>query len=106
MTHGTVRLFIEINVKGKRQLYQVTPILADARVAPKAWRLITDRKGEANYDVAIVTGPKGVYCDCTCPDGTYRNQGHCKHIRALKAVGLLPQGKDLADERTSKDRAR
>jgi hypothetical protein len=100
MTHGTFRLFIEINAKGKRQIYQVTPIPADTRVSARAWRLTTDRIGEPFYDVAIMMGTKGTYCDCTCPDGTYRNPGNCKHIRSLKAVGLLPQAWSIDAEST------
>lgn len=87
MIHGTVRLFLELVVKGKGVLYQVTPIPADTRVAPKAWRL---SKGKESYDVAIVTEEKGVYGSCTCPDAVYRDHP-CKHQRALRAVGMLPQ---------------
>jgi SWIM zinc finger len=86
MTHGTVRLFLEINAKGKRQLYQVTPIQADSRVAPKAWRL---SKGKESYDVALVTGEKGTVASCTCPDAIYRDR-LCKHLLALLDGGLLP----------------
>lgn len=87
MTHGTASLYLAITVRGKKQLYHVTPIPADTRVAPKAWRL---SKGKESYDVAIVTGEGGVYGSCTCPDSVYRERP-CKHLRAARAVGLLPK---------------
>lgn len=88
MTHGTAALYLSITVRGKKQLYQVHPIPADTRVAPKAWRL---SKGKESYDVAIVTGEQGTYGSCTCPDSVYRSH-ECKHLLAAKAVGLIPKG--------------
>lgn len=85
MTHGTARLFIEITVGKRKALYSVTPIPADTRVAPKAWRLANQK---ASYDVAI---EENGYYSCTCADSTYRSHGNCKHVRSLKALGLLPQ---------------
>jgi hypothetical protein len=55
----------------------------------KAWRLAKRGGDGAVYDVAATAHGD----TCTCPDQTYRHEGRdetgCKHIQALRLMGLL-----------------
>lgn len=85
MTHGTARLYLAITVNDKTTLYAVDPIVTDPRVAPKAWRLTSEKN---SYVISV--DDRGFY-DCDCQDSIYRSFGHCKHCTAARSVGLLPQ---------------
>jgi hypothetical protein len=68
--------------------YSARPIPAECfGPARRAWRL---RKADGTaYDVAEM--PRGATCDCG--DQAFRHEGldalGCKHIRALRALGLI-----------------
>ena len=88
---GHARLTLRITVRTKRGMdatdYVVTFLPSHPSVGAPAWRL-TKTDGTV-YDV-IVRG-HGPECDCPdfviCRDG--RDRKGCKHIAALRAVGLL-----------------
>ncbi len=114
--HGSCRLYKAVDVlrivtpsgamrkDGTRKLqthvYLVTNLNPDPRCANPAYKLekITSQ-GEAEcWEVHVDRyGPS-----CSCPDRTYRDDGHhCKHIAALKVTGLLPSRMPThADENT------
>lgn len=81
--HGIARLMILIS----GATYTLRRIPCDPSIAARAWRL---RKpdGAAYYVALTEYGPT-----CDCPDWTFHREGRdaegCKHIRALKAVGLI-----------------
>ncbi len=81
---GTCRLALAINAT----VYFVRPLQPHPEVSARAVRL-TKTDGTI-YDVAITTHG----AECSCPDFTFHRQGKdpkgCKHIAALRAVGLLP----------------
>ena len=86
----TARIFIELRIGKRVTLYRLMPLDPDPRVATKAWRLWRPGKNrKLFYDVAI--SPEG-WLTCTCPDAVYRSRD-CKHIRAIRAMGLLPKEK-------------
>jgi hypothetical protein len=67
--------------------YAVRPLACDPPIAARAFQL---RKPDGTfYDVAQT--PFGSTCDC--PDFVYRRDGldplGCKHVRALRAYGLI-----------------
>lgn len=81
-TVGGTRLFVRIG-GSIYALHRITPAPAVFR----GWRL---RKVDGTcYDV----GQDQHGCLCTCPDFAFRRDGlepeGCKHIKALKTVGLL-----------------
>jgi hypothetical protein len=81
--HGTCRLTLTINGVA----YAVIPNRGASEVTHKAFRL---RKHNGTvYDVAATT--HGVTCDC--PDYLFNRQDKdvngCKHVKAMKACGLL-----------------
>ncbi len=74
-------------IKTKKQTYKVEDLRPDDRVAKPAFRL-TKEDGEA-YDVAV----NEFGATCSCPDGQFRRENDrikCKHVKAMRAVGLLP----------------
>lgn len=82
------RVFLELHTGKRVQLYQLVPLDPDSNVATRAWRVWKPGKKKF-YDVAIDS--RG-WISCTCADATFRNRA-CKHIRALKALGLLSKEK-------------
>src|SRR4051794_32118847 len=72
-------------------VYAVTPIRPEDRSIARAWRLA--KKSDATA-YAVAQTPHGATCDCG--DQTFRHEGldslGCKHIRALRKVGLLDLG--------------
>ncbi len=66
----------------KQTLYAVTRLDAHPDVAVRAWRL-TKGTGEV-YDLRIC--PRG-WTSCDCP--AWFKDGDCKHVRWLRALGLL-----------------
>lgn len=67
--------------------YRLRSVPIDPSIGRKAWRL---RKADGTtYHVAVTEhGP-----ECECPDFVFRRDGidpeGCKHVKALRAVGLL-----------------
>ena len=94
------RLFLEIQVGKVKSLYLVVPLDAPAGVVCSAWRI--QGKGAEAYDVAL---HREGYFSCTCADSTMRSLGNCKHIRALKSLGLLGRQVDrhLSDRAGGRD---
>ncbi len=84
--HGTCTLTLTIHRKVKKGWidteYTVRFLPSHPQIGAPAWRLT---KGDgATCDVILRShGP-----ECECPDYHYR-QRECKHLRALRAVGLL-----------------
>jgi hypothetical protein len=81
--HGVCRLTIEINGTA----YAVIPNRGAGALYSRAFRL---KKGDGTiYDVAATA--HGVTCDC--PDYLFNRQDKdvngCKHVKAMKACGLL-----------------
>jgi hypothetical protein len=78
---------LTVTIRGES--YTVRPVRAEAEDVIKAWRL---RKADGTaYDVADTAD--GQVCDCA--DHVYRHDGQgtaCKHVRALRALGLLDDG--------------
>src|SRR5262249_38123360 len=76
--------------------YTARPVRPEADGVTRAWRL---RKADGTtYDVADTA--HGATCDCA--DQTFRHEGidaaGCKHVRALRALGLIdPEGDGPAD---------
>lgn len=70
-----------------RTPYTVRPLVPDAPVARRAFRLV--KPDGTLYDVAQTRW--GLECDC--PDFIFRRDGldpaGCKHVRALVACGLI-----------------
>jgi hypothetical protein len=99
---GTVRLVkdadgarLEMRIDGKLTVYQVEDLCPDPAVASPAYRLTKAGPGlfsePTAYDVAVTE--HGAVC--SCPDFIYRRANDpepCKHIRAMRAKGLLPKG--------------
>jgi hypothetical protein len=81
--HGVCRLTIQINDTA----YAVIPNRGASELVSRAFRL---KKGDGTiYDVAATAhGPT-----CDCPDYLFNRQDKdvngCKHIKAMKACGLL-----------------
>ena len=76
--------------------YGARPIRPETPEVVRAWRL--RRADGTTYDVADTVD--GQTCDCA--DQTFRHEGidadGCKHLRALRALGLLDaDGEDPAD---------
>ena len=81
--HGVCRLALTIN----NTTYAVIPNRGASELASRAFRL---KKADGTiYDVAAT--PHGVTCDC--PDYLFNRQDKdvagCKHVKAMKACGLL-----------------
>lgn len=73
-------------VKINKQVYFITDLRPDKRVADPAYRLTKEDGTE--YDVH--QDRHGAHCDCK--DFIYareHSQKKCKHVEALKALGLL-----------------
>ena len=81
--HGVCRLALTIN----NTTYAVIPNRGASELASRAFRL---KKNDGTiYDVAATA--HGVTCDC--PDYLFHRQDRdvngCKHVKAMKACGLL-----------------
>jgi hypothetical protein len=81
---GTCRLSLSIN----GVLYAIRRLECDPGAARVLWRL---RKADGtSYHVARTDHGD----DCSCPDFIFNRDGFdaevCKHIRSLRACGLLP----------------
>lgn len=82
--HGTCGLHLTIG--GTR--YRLRPITPPAGIKA-IWTL---RKAEAGADRPAtyqVSVPRGLPASCTCPDFAI-NGAVCKHLGALRALGLIP----------------
>jgi hypothetical protein len=87
--HGTTRLTLTLTLDGAKKAkatdYALRFIARHAPTQAAAWQLTrSTRRGPVVHVVALTaSGPR---CDC----GAARFQrGPCKHVRALKAHGLL-----------------
>lgn len=81
---GVARLVLQIN----RATYVLRRLAANPAVANPVWRLVK-MDGRTFYDVH---GDQHGF-SCTCGDYVFRRQHEkkkCKHVEALRAVGLLP----------------
>ncbi len=80
------RCSLTLRINGER--YTVRPLDGRGVGARRAWRLRKLSDGRV-YDVADVS--TGAECDCA--DHVFRREGidprGCKHVRALRALGLL-----------------
>jgi len=90
MARTTTTHLARLTLQIDRQEYRVRPLRGDLTEGIViAWRL-TRAGAAARYVVAeTLEGPA-----CSCEDMRYRhsgkNQGMCKHIRAMRVLGLLP----------------
>lgn len=68
-------------------VYFLIPLAPDKSVAQIAWRMVkAGSRSEESYDICFTEfGPS-----CECGAAVYRNEA-CKHVRACRAVGLLPK---------------
>lgn len=93
---GATALYLKITVGKRSQLYRLVNLEPDLRVANPAWRLFKDP--ETFYDVHV----DGRETSCTCPDFIVRRKNQdkkgCKHIAAVRAVGLLRQLRVVREE--------
>ena len=64
---GTARVFLELRIGKRVNIYRLMPLNPDPSVATKAWRLF--KSASKFYDVAI--NSKG-WITCTCADATFR----------------------------------
>jgi hypothetical protein len=82
------KLAVSLALSIDHQVYALEPIRSELPEVSRAWRLASKATGNA-YDVH--QGPAGAGCDC--PDQTWRHDGRdatgCKHIQALRLMGLL-----------------
>ncbi len=83
---NTTALFLAISNGKRTTLYKLLPIDPHQDVATKAWRIWKTKK--VFYDVAI--NAEGLVT-CSCGDAVFRHRP-CKHLGALRALGLLPRG--------------
>src|SRR5437660_1783093 len=75
-------------------VYFVTPLPVHPEVASKAYRFWKQTGEQEVYDVRLADfGPE---CDCK---GFLRWQKPCKHVRTLRAAGMLPADSCPATER-------
>jgi hypothetical protein len=85
---------LSVTIRGV--VYTARPIRPEASDVIRAWRL---RKPDgAAYTVADTSD--GATCDRA--DQTFRHDGHdqvgCKHVRVLRALGLIdPEGEDASE---------
>ncbi len=80
------RIEFHITSNGGTDIYGVVPLGGiDPSVARKAYRFHKRTgKERISYDVSV--DPKGhVQCECK----GFLRWGHCKHIKTLKAAGML-----------------
>jgi hypothetical protein len=72
--------------------YRVRPVRNEAFAGSgRAWSLRKLGTDTRHHVVETIHGPK-----CDCGDQTWRHEGRetsCKHIRALRATGLIGGGK-------------
>src|SRR5262249_3973215 len=83
--HGTCTCRLTLSLNGTA--YNVRPLPVDQDAATKAFWL---RKADGTtYDVARTVHGS----ECSCPDWIFNRDGKdvsgCKHIKAMKACGLL-----------------
>lgn len=90
---GTCRLILTITVETdghpNTTCYSLLKLDPHPQVGHPAWRLT--KETSEHYDVILT--PHGA--ECSCADWTYRRNHKdalgCKHVRALRAVGLLKE---------------
>jgi len=96
--HGTCRL--QITIGGTP--YSLRPIPAQPRgVTVWVLRALDGPRAGARYSVASVNREAG----CTCPDHE-TNGATCKHVMALRAIGLIPRSARTVREAAAEETAR
>jgi hypothetical protein len=85
---------LSVTIRGT--CYTARPVRAETPDVIRAWRLRRP-DGEAYTVADTIDGQQ-----CTCADFVYRHEGldaiGCKHVRALRALGLIdPDGEDAHD---------
>jgi len=84
-------LVVSLALAVDHQTYSITPIPVQDDEVWHAWRLEKSSDRTTHYNVS--EGNYGATCDC--PDQTMRHEGidnvGCKHIRALRAMGMFLQ---------------
>ncbi len=69
------------------QLYAITPLRPDPEVASKAYRFsVLDRAGTVTQTYDVRQASFGPECECM---GFLRWSKPCRHIRCLRAMGML-----------------
>ena len=94
--HGTCRL--QITIGGTSYSLRPIPCAAARRHRLGAPRSRRPRAG-TRYSVASVNREAG----CTCPDHE-TNGATCKHVMALRAIGLIPRSARTAREASAEER--
>jgi hypothetical protein len=90
------RCRLTVTIRGAA--YTARPIRPETSEVARAWRLC--KVYGTTYTVADTID--GTTCDCT--NLVFRHEGHdqvgCKHVRALRALGLIdPEGEDASEWR-------
>jgi hypothetical protein len=82
------KLAVSLALSIDHQVYTLDPLRSEDTEITRGWRLTAKSSGNV-YDVAQTA--QGITCDC--PDQAYRHEGRddigCKHIQALRLMGLL-----------------
>ena len=78
----TVQFFRLVIQLGKDE-YSVTPFQPATTVARKAFRLRKQTRDQTTYEVRVTA----TEVKCSCPGFHFRKR--CKHIRMLRAAGML-----------------
>ncbi len=67
--------------------YKVSFLPSDPSIGAPAWRLEKSSEGEGAASYEVIKRPHGP--ECNCASATYRENQPCKHIIALRDVGLI-----------------
>jgi hypothetical protein len=96
--HGTCRLQITIGATS----YSLRPIPSQPRgITVWVLRALDGPRAGARYSVASVNRQAG----CTCPDHE-TNGATCKHVMALRVIGLIPRTARTVREASAEQTAR
>ena len=86
---GEVTQWLRITIDGKETLYWIEDLRPDKRVANPAIGL---HKFEAGIRYDVHLDEHGAHCSCGDFNFRHQHDGQgCKHIAALRAVGLVPR---------------
>jgi hypothetical protein len=84
MKTRSCRLAMTITVDGVSKVYDVKPVRSAPAQAAQAFRLTKRREEGGPYDVVMSMEGK---ITCSCPG--WASAGHCRHVDALSALGIL-----------------
>jgi hypothetical protein len=91
----TGKCSLTLSIDGRRyRLRSATPLTRGSRT----WRL-TVAAGQSRAGLTYSVSTIGRRLDCTCPDSA-RNFAACKHMQALRALGLVPKSSRPTGELT------